>query len=154
MTHSQTLAQSDAELSFDQASDFSEGLAMVRRGDRLLFIDLTGNVAIAVDPNMDGAADFSEDLALVKANGVYGYMNRAGEVIIPPQYLSAASFSGGLAAIRTGTRYGYINPAGELVIEPQFSLAGSFAERAGGGEAGRSLRIYRADGKTDHRSPV
>ena len=72
-------------LQFDFAADFSEGLAMVRRGDRSLYIDLTGDIALEPDSGFDGVSAFSEDLALIRANNNYGYIDRSGQVAIDPQ---------------------------------------------------------------------
>lgn len=61
----------------------------------------------------------------------FGFINRTGTYVVPPQFLYANNFSEGLAAVRVGKDYqtarvGYINPQGEMVIQPQFLAAGSF----------------------------
>src|ERR1044071_9155132 len=54
----------------------------------------------------------------------YGYMDRAGRVVITPQSSNAGHFSEGLAwvaVLKEGKwLYGFIDKAGKLVIEPQF----------------------------------
>jgi len=63
----------------------------------------------------DGLARF---LAL---NGMYGYINTKGEVVIPPMYDTAEDFSNGLATVRDGYRNEYsqntftIDTAGKIV---------------------------------------
>ncbi len=61
----------------------------------------------------------------------FGFINRTGTYVVPPQFLYADSFSDGLAAVKVGkdfqaARVGYINPQGEMVIQPQFLSAGGF----------------------------
>ncbi|MEN9233154.1 MAG: WG repeat-containing protein [Gloeomargarita sp. DG02_3_bins_56] len=61
----------------------------------------------------------------------FGFINRTGIYVVPPQFLYADNFSEGLAMVRVGpdfdkARVGFINPQGEMVIPPQFLLAGSF----------------------------
>src|SRR5581483_5631646 len=53
----------------------------------------------------------------------YGYINRAGEVVVKPSFDRADEFSEGLAYVAVGDRYGYIDEAGKLVIKPQFKEA-------------------------------
>jgi hypothetical protein len=85
-------------------------------------------------------------LFLVKVDGKWGYIDRAGKVVIKPQFDSASPFSHGLACVdiggawvtertqdRTSTsfqggKWGYIDPAGRMTIEATFERAESFAE--------------------------
>jgi hypothetical protein len=81
---------------------------------------------------------FSED-------GRWGYRDRAGNVIIPPQYELAVSFpeeayvleqgertvvkvheSAPLGRVRLNGRWGYVDPSGRLVIPPRFEQASDF----------------------------
>jgi len=61
----------------------------------------------------------------------FGFINRSGAFIVPPQFLYASNFSDGLAAVTVGkdfsaAKVGYLNPQGELAIQPQFLAAGDF----------------------------
>ena len=47
-----------------------------------------------------------------------GYINRAGETIVPMQYQDAYPFREGLAAVEQGGRWGVINLHGDFVIAP------------------------------------
>jgi cytochrome c556 len=70
-------------------------------------------------------------LFLMKENGKYGFMGRAGKVVIPPQFVDAQNFSEGLAGVRLSKaehKYGYIDTSGKVVIPPQFDRAGDFSE--------------------------
>src|ERR1017187_10137738 len=67
----------------------------------------------------------------IHVNGKYGFMDRSGKTVIPPQFDGAFGFSEGLAQVRVGSKSGYINAKGVLVITPQFDAALQFQyERA------------------------
>ena len=61
------------------------------------------------------------------SNGTWGYVDRAGKLIIPAQFAEARGFSDGLAAVKVESSWGYIDRAGKLVIAAQFSEARNFA---------------------------
>ena len=58
-------------------------------------------------------------LFLIREKGKYGYMDRTGRVVIPPQFADAGNFSEGLAGVRLSEeeqKYGYIDTSGKMVI--------------------------------------
>ena len=67
---------------FDDAHDFSKGLARVRIGDKWGYIDKTGKYVI--NPQFDGASDFSEGLAMVWIGGKWGYIDKTGKLVWGP----------------------------------------------------------------------
>jgi WG containing repeat len=58
----------------------------------------------------------------------YGYIDRTGKYIIPPQFGVANNFAEGLAAVCIDDKWGYIDPTGEYIISPQFDEAEKFSE--------------------------
>jgi hypothetical protein len=60
--------------------------------------------------------------------GKWGYINKSGKIVIPPQYDGAWDFSEGLAAVQVGDVRGYIDEKGNMVIKPQFSMTRKFSE--------------------------
>lgn len=63
-----------------------------------------------------------EALALspYQEDGLWGYMDCRGNVVVEPKYYSANNFSEGLALVRTSGgqngEYGYIDQTGEMVV--------------------------------------
>lgn len=72
---------------------------------------------------------FSEGLATFMQDGKIGYMDKAGNKVVPPVYKNALSFSEGLAAVLPGNGlWGYINKKGETVIKAEYIAAGRFSD--------------------------
>lgn len=123
---------------FAQIDDFSEGLAhvalYVRTVNREIYtiagyIDKMANYKIlpAARPCF-WSSKFSEGLASVRTyQNKFGYIDRAGGMIIRPQFDYASAFSEGLASVEIDKRWGYIDNAGKMVIVPQFSHASNFS---------------------------
>lgn len=63
---------------------------------------------------------------LVRKGNRWGYLDRKGRQIIPPQFQSAWPFHEGLAAVQMNGRWGYINRSGRVVIGYKFSKPGNF----------------------------
>jgi len=118
--------------------EFSEGLAAVMRTRNSLgYIDKTGEVAISFNGGVRGR-DFSEGLAAtddyIPWTGGYnrprhfGYIDRAGKMVIPRRFPYAGDFSEGLAAVQVDNRWGFIEKTGQAVIPPRFDMAVRFSE--------------------------
>lgn len=121
--------------------DFHEGLAATASrtwGGEWGYIDRSGRLAIKLQ--YEFADDFSEGLAGVVVDRKYGFINKRGEMVIPPRFglrkggrhqeviVSSGRFSEGLACVSDGQLYGYINKRGDFVIPPQFVSAQDFSE--------------------------
>lgn len=77
--------------------------------------------------------EFVDGLAVSTGdNGRQGYIDRAGNFAIAPQYIFARNFSEGLAAVAVSGQgdpiWGYIDRDGEWVIEPGLGLGNPFSE--------------------------
>jgi hypothetical protein len=64
----------------------------------------------------------------VQRSGKWGYVNRDGAVVIPPQFEEAGFFYDGRAAVRQNGSWGYIDPSGVAVIPFQFTRADRFSD--------------------------
>jgi len=105
----------------------SSGMICVKREGRSCFYHADGNIAL--EPAYDEVRPyFSEGLVPAAIDGKWGYMNKLGEMVIPPQFDGANDFSEGMAAVRIKERYGFINKHGEMVFEPRFYQAFHFSE--------------------------
>ena len=94
---------------YDEAADFSEGLAWVANDEYQGFIDKQGNKVLdgakyfVADAGMLNYA-FHDGLACVvkmddEGNAKYGYINKQGEEVVPCKYDAANPFSEGKAAV-------------------------------------------------------
>jgi hypothetical protein len=135
---------------FDAAEPFRSGLARVgfaRLKGRLLglvadvgvecdfkFIDRTGRIVPEPSP-LHYATGEPGELIPFRKNGLTGYLNVKGEVVIEPQFHVGSAFSEGLARACKDKLFGFIDQRGEWVIPPAFEYAGDFSE----GLAGVSL---------------
>lgn len=70
-------------------------------------------------------------LVPIRANGLWGFIDTAGRVVITPKFLSAGDFSEGLAPVRIAGSYGYVNEKGKMQIKAQFDYAESFIDGLG-----------------------
>src|ERR1700690_3273783 len=121
---------------FENAGDFQEGLAPVKAYRGWGFIDRSGKFVI--EPRFGAAAEFHEACARVEVWDVdsrktrYGFVNKHGDVTLPPGLAVDGDFSGGLAPASVGhaseRKLGYIDRTGKIVIEPRFLQAYSFSE--------------------------
>lgn len=135
---------------FEEARDFSEGLATVKIGDKYGCIDSNGRVVIP--PRFDFIGEFKNGFAEIRfdrletgkidrtgkiliapsspmltfRNRKYGYVNRNGNIVIPARFEEATDFNEGLATVKIGDKYGCIDSSGKVVISPRFDFIGKF----------------------------
>lgn len=110
------------------AEQFVEGLAAVLdnggRTARYGFINPKGELVIPFrfEPLREhhgfirGLGHFSEGLASVKLDGRFGYVDKRGRFVVPPQFIAAGDFSEGLALVSTEDESGYIDKRGRWVV--------------------------------------
>jgi hypothetical protein len=115
---------------FDEALDFSEGLAAVQVGKLWGFVDRAGRMVIA--PRFRSSGRFSGGIAAVAVEGepdskpLWGYIDTSGVFVIPPQFQRAQAFSDGLAVVGDGDFVWYIDRSGRSPIAGKFRAAGRF----------------------------
>jgi hypothetical protein len=119
--------------------------------ERAATIDTSLKISyIATDTHLDSGLipfnNFSEGLRPVRRgfnDSEEGYVNEAGQLVIPTVYGEPGSFSEGLASVRVSddppgvkkektepnwSGYGYINHTGKLVIPAKYTDAGEFKD--------------------------
>jgi len=133
---------------YDEVSDFSEGLAAIRIGEKWGFIDKAGKEV--VPPQYDGVWDFREGLAAVMIcdgeTEKWGFIDTTGKEIVPPQYgwvggvfVDEGGFYGGLAMVWVGDgeredfrrgegKWGFIDRIGREVVPVEYDRVGAFRE--------------------------
>jgi WG containing repeat len=58
----------------------------------------------------------------------FGFIDRSGKMIIPPQFDTADRFSEGLAFVKTSNRVGYIDRQGKFALRSQFDPTQPFSD--------------------------
>lgn len=98
---------------FERASRFEGGLAEVTTGGECFWIDTLGAKVNAQqnEPNLEPAAD----LVRAQVEGLYGYADPSGKLIIAPKFLCAADFQHDLALVMTESGLAYIDRNGGFV---------------------------------------
>ena len=71
---------------------------------------------------------FSEGLALAQKNGLYGYIDKLNNVVIPFQFDQASDFINGRAIVEKGGKSGVINRAGKYILPLEFNEIGQYSE--------------------------
>lgn len=63
-------------------------------------------------------------------DGLWGYINTKGVLVIPNAFAAAQSFLGGLAAVKDATSdlWGYIGTDGKYIIQPAYEEAQPFSD--------------------------
>lgn len=116
------------EPQFERVNPFSEGLASVSDGEKYGFIDTTGKLVIPMkyemlsesEPDINksflydrrginsgpfGAVYFSQGLCAVNENGKYGFIDKTGNFVIPPQFDEPSNFYEDVATCKIGNYY-------------------------------------------------
>ena len=95
---------------FDEATDFHEGIATVKKGNQWSFINEKGKKAVTLDSDIIGitkVGQFSEGLCPIQKTTIlnkqskikYGYLDIKGNLVITPQFDRAGMFSNGIAIV-------------------------------------------------------
>ena len=99
---------------FDDARDFKEGFASVKKDGKYGYINTKGEQII--ECKFDYACDFSEGFARVQKDYKWGYVNTKGEQIVECKFDDVWSFNEGFAGVAKDGKWGYINTKGCFVI--------------------------------------
>jgi len=123
---------------YEQPVVMREGLARVRKGSRVAYLDASGKRVIEPQDMTD--ALFSQNRAPArgtdeKGKFAWGYLDRTGRWAILPRFADAREFAGGRAAVGVAdewgkVKYGYIDAVGTLVIQARYDKAMPFGRVA------------------------
>jgi hypothetical protein len=67
-------------------------------------------------------------LGCQQASAKFGFIDRTGKIVIPPQFDSADRFSEGLAFVKTSNRVGYIDRQGKFALNSKFDPTQPFSD--------------------------
>ena len=87
---------------------------------------------MAIPPRFEDAESFHSGLSRIRMDGLYGYADKSGEIVVKPQYKYAESFSDGLAVVGDHWGYWYIDQHGNQQF--QRSVQGREPVLQGSGE--------------------
>lgn len=112
---------------YDWADVFDDGLARVRVDitsikSKFGFIDTEGKIVIPL--NYQSATMFSEGLSAVSIDGVHGFIDREGIMVIKCR--PTGLFKEGLAPVTNDYKIGFIDKTGKTVIPFQYDRTGGF----------------------------
>ena len=71
---------------------------------------------------------YSEGLAAIKIARAWGFVDRAGRMVVAPRYDDARSFSDGLAAVSIDDKWGFIDTTGKLRLPTRYSYVDDFSD--------------------------
>lgn len=74
---------------FDEANEFSEGLASVMINRKWGYINRNGEIVI--HPQFDSAFLFTEGVAEISKDGKYGFIDKTGNIIVPIEFDASES---------------------------------------------------------------
>lgn len=117
---------------YDKYHSLSEGMSIYKdsTNEKYGYVDEDGVVVIKAQ--FDWAWEFSEGLGAVVKDGLLGFVNKDGDLVIDYQFeansdkVAHTEFSEGLIPVKKDGKYGYINKKGKFVIENKYEYAGQF----------------------------
>ena len=111
---------------YDEVESFSEGLAKVKKGEKVGFINTKGEEVVPCKYDQVGL--FSDGFAMVKKSEKHGFINIKGEEVVPCKYDQVGLFSDGFAEVKKERKWGFINSKGEEIVPCKYDYAYSFSE--------------------------
>lgn len=114
---------------YKEANKFSGGFSTVKRDGKYFIIDTLSNES-EIHENVQQIKKFQCGKApFENKDGLMGFINTKGEVVVLPKYKSVGYFVKDIAWVKNKeSEVGFINSAGEEIIRPQFSLVNNFDE--------------------------
>lgn len=112
------------------------------------------NRSEVIPQRFERAMRFSDGLAAVRINGLFGYINIDGEVVIKPAFDAAGPFNNGLAEVLIGDHTGVINQAGKLVLPAQYGRSIPLTEDVVIAHEGPYRKRFGFDSETLENGPT
>ena len=77
-----------------------------------------------IKPKYEEASDFFDNgLACIQINGKWGFIDKTGEFVTPPQFsgVNGFSFNKGYISVSKGAKIGIMDDSGKIIIEPLYN---------------------------------
>jgi hypothetical protein len=111
------------------ATPFRNGCAVVTSGSKNIIIDKTGKeTGVISAPASEVFKASCERIRFRAPGGRYGYCDKAGRVVVAPQFEAADDFVFNRAIVEQNGRYGLIDREGNWVSQPQWMLIYSLGD--------------------------
>lgn len=91
-----------------------------------LLLALLGGLVLVTESATEG--ETTTRLYPIVQGGKWGYIDRAGKVVIAPQFDAAEAFSEGLGAVNLAGKWGFVDASGRLAIPARFDEVRDFSE--------------------------
>ncbi|OQP65925.1 hypothetical protein A3860_15155 [Niastella vici] len=112
---------------YDFVAHPSDGLFTVTESGYTAYFDEAGNIVLPFSNKYESYGAFTEGLARVMAHEKWGFINKAGEEVIPLQFHYTEEFANGRAIVRNeNDLHGAIDEQGNLVIDYWFPVLTNF----------------------------
>lgn len=124
---------------FDDAEDFSEGLACVVVNDKVGFIRTDGT--FLVEPKFEYTifkGSFRNGVARIKYDNKYGIITNDGSYLIEPIFERLGNFYEGFASVKDNSKWGFIRKDGSYLVAPKFDSVSDYRD---------GISIITIDGK-------
>jgi len=112
------------------ARDFHQGMAEVEVGNLWGYIDHNGEIVVKLA--FRRTSEFVEGVAAVAPhdhpNGHYGFINREGIYVIPPQYEMVGTFRHGLCFVELADEVAYVDHDGDVIWRGPYVDVGRISE--------------------------
>ncbi len=123
-----------------------EGIYIVDNGDGYYLMD-KNEKKIGKEKFEDARLCNGDDYLAVKKDGLWGFCDKSGKIVIKPTYQNAKSFANGLAAVQITDVWGYIDKENKEVIQAIFADAKGFSSTGSAyvklGDEWQLLSLYR-----------
>jgi len=116
---------------YSYIGEFSEGRAQARDGNETRLIDEKGNILFSTNGNILPMINNRASFSIVDKENEwkYGYIDREGNVVIPPQYRYARSFENGMAVVEhLNGEFSIIDKEGNIISHLDYAFVGGIGE--------------------------
>lgn len=100
------------ECKYDKVEKFYNGVAEVKVNNEKFFINTKGEKVEAPVEKIEQEVEEEVLLEAFEENGLYGYKDKAGNIVIKPKYQNVKDFSDGLAAVK-------LNIVGDILTQKE-----------------------------------